>query len=376
MSSKQVEMSRRNFLLDGSRIIGGAVGVGALVMPGFGMANAAKPDRRIKIGQIGTGHAHARGKMETLRKLTDEFEVVAIVESDPQRRKTMENHRAYKGLKWMTEEQLLNTKGLQAVAVETEKRHLVTTAIRCANAGMHIHLDKPAGESLSDFKKLLDQTQRRRLTVQLGYMFRYNPAFRFCFEAVRTGLLGDIFEVHGVISKTVDAAKRRRVAEYSGGTMFNLGCHLIDALVIILGKPQRVTPYVRHTRPEQDSLADNQLAVFEYAEATATIRSTMMEVDGVKRRQFVVCGDKGTIDIRPLEPPRMRLALAKAQGPYKKGYQDVEFPPMPGRYHEQLIEFAQIVRGEKTTDYSPAHDLAAHEAVLRASGVALDCRKS
>jgi predicted dehydrogenase len=85
--------------------------------------------------------------------------------------------------------------------------------------------------------------------------------------------------------------------------MFNLGCHLIDVLVIVLGKPEKVTAYVRRTRPQQDNLADNQLAVFEYPKATATVRSSVMEVDGGKRRQFVVCGDKGTVDIKPLEPP-------------------------------------------------------------------------
>ena len=32
--------------------------------------------RRVKIGQIGTGHAHAAGKMSTFRKLKNDYEVV------------------------------------------------------------------------------------------------------------------------------------------------------------------------------------------------------------------------------------------------------------------------------------------------------------
>ena len=373
MFTKRKSISRREFLSRSSKI----AGAGVLGLAASPIARAASPDlgpkdKRIKIGQIGTAHAHARGKMETLRKLDREYEVVGIVEPDAKRRKAVENRSAYKGLKWMTEEQLLNTKGLQAVAVETAKHALVPTATRCVNARMHIHLDKPPGESLSAFRKLLAEATRRGLTVQMGYMFRNNPAFQFCFKAVHEGWLGNIFEVHGVISKTISTSKRKELAKYAGGTMFNLGCHLIDSLVTVLGKPERVTPYVRRTRAQQDNLADNQLAVFEYPRATATIRSAVIEVEGSKRRQFVVCGDRGTVDIRPLEPPRLQLALDGPQGQYKKGYQEVKLPPMPGRYDGQLIEFARIIRGELEPDYTPSHDLAVHEAVLRACGLALD----
>ncbi|MHC4658656.1 MAG: Gfo/Idh/MocA family protein [Planctomycetota bacterium] len=366
MSSKHRQISRREFLTRSSKIAGAGV-LGLAAPPALsqsGIARAARPEKKIKVGQIGTAHPHARGKMETLRKLSDRYEVVGIVEPDARSRKVAEGRSAYKGLKWITEEQLLNTEGLKAVTVETALRNLVPTAMRCVEAGMHVHLDKPAGESLSAFEKLLNEAARRKLAVQLGYMFRYNPAFQFCFKAVRDGWLGEIFEVHGVISKKIGVSRRESWFEYTGGTMENLGSHLIDALVI--------TAYVRHTRPELDNLQDNQLAVFEYPEATATIRSSVVEVEGGKRRQFVVRGDRGTVDIRPLEPPKLRLALDSSRGKYKKGYQDVELPRMPGRYDEQLIDFARMVRGEKRSEYTAAHDLAVHEAVLRASGLDLE----
>jgi predicted dehydrogenase len=377
MSSKNNKISRRQFLAESSEVAGaGTLGLAASpVLLKSNMARAASPDRRIRIGQVGTAHAHARGKMETLRKLKDEFEVVGIVEPNPERRSQVQDRPAYKGLTWMTEEQLLNTKGLQAVAVETSMRDLVSTGTRCVKAGMHIHLDKPAGESLSAFRKLLEEATHRELTVQMGYMFRNNPAFQFCFKAVREGWLGDIFEVHGVISKAISTSRRAGWAEYAGGTMFNLGSHLIDALIAVLGKPQKVTAYVRRTRQHQDNLADNQLAVFEFPKATATIRSAVIEVEGGKRRQFVVCGDQGTVDIRPLEPPRLLLALSRARGKYKEDYQEVRLPRMPGRYDDQLIEFARLIRGEIKSDgtpYTPAHDLVAHEALLLASGLPLD----
>ncbi|MCP4512986.1 MAG: gfo/Idh/MocA family oxidoreductase, partial [Fuerstiella sp.] len=37
---------------------------------------------KIKVGQIGTKHAHASGKMATFRRFPDLFEVVGVVEAD------------------------------------------------------------------------------------------------------------------------------------------------------------------------------------------------------------------------------------------------------------------------------------------------------
>ena len=363
-------IKRRDFIKTSART---AAGVAVAVpVAAAASAAAARSGKRIKAGQIGVGHAHAAGKVGTMRKLDEDYQVVGVVEPDPRLRRQWENHPAYRDLKWMTEEQLLSTPGLEAVAVETAVRDLVPTAARCVAAGKHIHLDKPAGPSLAAFKTVLDEADRNGLTMQMGYMFRNNSAFRFCFNAVRQGWLGEIFELDAVISKTISDARRPPLAEYSGGSMFELGCHLVDAAVAVLGKPQMVTPHLRRTRPGRDNLADNTLAVLDYPKATCTIRSALIEVEGNRRRQFVLCGTEGTIDIRPLEPPKLLLALSRARGGFRRGYQEVKLPPMPGRYDDQLAELARIIRGEEENRYPPSHDLAVHETVLRASDMALD----
>ena len=363
-------INRRKFVETAGRT---AVGVAASAgLLSTTAAPAAETRGPIKVGQIGTAHAHASGKMATLRKLKEDFEVVGVVESDPELRRKCEGASAYRGLRWMTEEELLATKGLQAVAVETAVEDLVPTAARCVEAGMHLHLDKPAGESFSAFEKVMNEASRRGLTVQMGYMLRNNPAFQFTFRAVREGWLGQVFEVHAVMSKMISAARRLPLARYPGGTMFELGCHLIDAVVAMLGKPDRVSPFARCTLPEQDSLADNMLAVLEYPKTTCTIRSSVIEVDGFRRRQFVVCGNRGTVDIRPLEPPKLMLALDKPRGEFKRGYQEVDLPRMPGRYDEQLAELARVIRGDEESKYPPKHDLAVHETILRASDLPVD----
>ena len=101
------------------------LGLGTLGLLAADQVSAALAQApKIKAGQIGTRHAHASGKVGTMRKFTDLYDVVGVVEPDLDRRKELENTSAYKGVKWMTEEELLNTSGLQLVCVETAVKDL------------------------------------------------------------------------------------------------------------------------------------------------------------------------------------------------------------------------------------------------------------
>ena len=113
---------------------------------------------------------------------------------------------------------------------------------------MHLHMDKPAGESLSAFKKVMDEAARRGLTVQMGYMFRNNPAMQLCQKAVREGWLGDIFHVRADMGHHYGGESYQRyLSNFKGGIMFNLGCHHIDMIVSMLGRPEKVTPFLKST---------------------------------------------------------------------------------------------------------------------------------
>jgi predicted dehydrogenase len=325
---------------------------------------------RIKIGLIGTGHSHAAGKMEVLRANAD-FEVVGVVEPDAKLAAAAQTSDAYKGFPLVTEEQLLNTPGLAAVAVETNVPDLLAAGERVIEAGKHLHLEKPGGASLPRFRRLLDTAARKHLVVQLGYMYRYSPAIVLMRDLVKQGALGEPFEIHAVMSKVVNTPSRRAFAEFAGGMMFEQGCHLIDLVIGLLGRPTWVTSYLQHVAPIDDGLADNTLAVLEYPRAIASVRSTAMEVEGGARRHFVVCGTEGTCHVQPLDEPNVQLALARPRDKYKKGYQEIRFGEYP-RYVGDMADLAKLIRGEKEPDFSYDHDVAVLETMLTASKMPLD----
>lgn len=279
----------------------------------------------------------------------------------------------------MTEEQLLKTPGLDAVLVETDVPHLVPTAKRCLEAGYHVHMDKPAGDSLDEFGSMLQVAEQNDLTVQLGYMFRNNPAVKLCQRAVKEGWLGNVFEISTVMSRTMDDDYCRWLSQFHGGSMYIFGSHLIDLIVSMLGRPDKVTPFLRKSQQFPD-LVDNGFAVLEYPNAVATVRAALIEVEGFRRRQLVVCGDEGTFEVKPIEgcdvqrqdPPlpklKPTLTLSRPCGEFPAGVSEVPMPEMTGRYVDQLIELATIVKGEIENPYSYDHEYLVQEVLLAACG--------
>ncbi|MDR0336447.1 MAG: Gfo/Idh/MocA family oxidoreductase [Planctomycetaceae bacterium] len=362
--------SRRHFLEASALFVAGTTNYLSSDQQKFTFANE-KP--KIKIGQLGTGHMHAY-KMGDLRRLSNDFEVVGIAEDDPQLRASAEKQACYRGLKWMSSEELLAIPELQAVGVETEEHSLLPAALRCIRAGKHIHLDKPAGESLPEFKQLLDEAKAKNLTVQMGYMYRNNPAIQFCIKSVKDGLLGTVFDIDAVMSRYDGNQFRQILKGFKGGTAYIFICHLIDLVVTLLGEPEKIHPFPRCTR--NDGLVDNMVTVFEYPNGCiATLRTSVTEVEGFQRRHLTVCGDKGTIIIQPLETAGnisngvLRLALNEDRNGFKKGYQTVPMPTAKNRYEDQWSEFAQILRGEIVNPYSYEHDFIVQKCLLETCGL-------
>jgi predicted dehydrogenase len=204
----------------------------------------------------------------------------------------------------------------------------------------------------------------------MGYMYRYNPAVVMLRDFLKKGWLGEVFEVHSVMSKVIAPAERKRLADYRGGMMFELGCHILDLVVGVLGKPTEVIPFIQHASALDDRLMDNMLAVLRYPRATATVKSSALEVEGFDRRHLVVCGTEGTFHIQPLDNPAARVSLSQARGEFKKGTQDVKFPKYT-RYRDDAADMARVIRGETTSAFSREHDLAVQESLLRACNLPL-----
>ncbi len=348
-------MNRREF-------IGGATGA-LLAAQAIGQTAASS---RIPCGVLGLGHAHAIDIVKVLRASPD-FTLAGVCEPDETMRTRYANEEALQGLTWLSQEALLGNPDIKMVAVESNVTRLLSFGRAVVNAGKHLHMDKPAGTSLSEFRGLLDSAKTQNLLVQMGYMFRYNLGFDFVRKMVTEGALGHVHSIQASMCTDLTRQKRDGINIHPGGIMLELGCHLIDMIVLLLGDPKSVTPFIRHDTDIDDTLADNTLAVLEYDRAMAVVECSAREPQAGGGRRFKVAGSNGSITLEPLEPATARLALRNAHGEYKAGVTDIAFPDLE-RHVLDMAELAASIRGERQFPYSYGHDYTVQRTVLRAAG--------
>lgn len=368
-------MMRRRTLLTG------------LAMAPFAGLLAAEPPARIRIAQIGTSHAHASGKMDALRSLSDLYDVVGFAEPIASRQAAAQKAKAFAGLKYLTEAEILADPSIRAVVIETTLEDSARAAFAALKAGKHIHLDKPGAEKHADFGELRRYAAEQGLTVQMGYMLRYNPAIQLLVRAVKEGWLGEVMEIDASMGKLLDEAGRKRFAQLPGGGMYELACHLVDTVVTLMGPPLSVQAFGNATRAPQDAFVDNQLAVLNYPKATVTLRCNHADPFGGPNRHLTVRGTRGDMEIRPLESGKgiLRLdqerdvskvcrevngAMVMSAVPrFRKGENAFTLAVPKGRYDEEFRDLHQVLVGGARFGWSAEHDIAVHATSLRAAGL-------
>jgi len=317
----------------------------------------------IRCGLLGINHSHALSVLRMLQRLPD-YEVVGVCEPDEAVRADFEGR--IEGAPWLTREQLLGDETVRMVAIESDVPRLLSLAQEAVDAGKHIHLDKPAGTSLPDFRRLLDTAEASDLIIAMGYMFRYNPGFDLIRRAHQEGWLGEVYSIEASMCTDLPAPRRDRINFHDGGIMLELGCHLIDMIVLLLGPPQRVVPVLRSDGHFDDGLSDNTHALFEYPHGMVMLSVAAMEPQAFATRRFKISGQHGTAVLSPLEPPELRLSLRHDAGDFEAGVHTPEVPNRP-RHEGDLIELAQCIRGEHEFPYSKTHDYNVQRTVLEAS---------
>ena len=327
---------------------------------------------KIKLAQYGISHDHASGKARVMQE-NDEVDFCGIFEPTSDTRNTLGNRPPYDSVHWFaSKEEMLEDETIVGIAVQGKVSENLGFAREVLEHGKHVWLDKPAGDDLETYRAVLDIAREKGLLVQLGYMFRYNAGFQFILDWAWSGKLGDIFSVRGRIASggsTEDAWKLwDSRGEREGGIMFILACHLIDIFVALLGRPERVTPFLKNEDKDFPWYQDNTTAVFEYSNAMAVIESTGLEVSSGASRRLEVYGTRGSAILEPLEPPALRLCLDEDRDGYAEGWQTVPVENRP-RYVESLRAFIADIRREKSPDRSLDHEFTVQETVLRAAGM-------
>ena len=215
--------------------------------------------------------------------------------------------------------------------------------------------------------------QARGIPLQMGYMFRVNPAIKFCQKIVKDGWLGEILNVEADMDHNYGSdVYPAYIASFKGGQMYNLGCHLVDFIYPMMkGMPTRAHVVKMPALGDPANSATHCVSVLEWGAATVMLRTTRKAA--CCSRLLRIQGTKGAVDLRPIErfdgkPTTLELRLAHDVPGYKKGTHVVNCGVQKDRYADQLKELADIVRGITPNPDLYDHDIAVHKVTLMASG--------
>ena len=328
--------------------------------------------KKVRIAQVGTGHDHAPATFNSIMAHPEVFDMVGAAEPNPERVKNL-----YSKAPHYTVEELLAMDDLDAVAIETEESLSTEYAQLFADKGVAVHMDKPGAQNLESFTKLIETVKAKKLPFQMGYMYRYNPMIREALDMAKSGKLGEIFSVETQMSVCHAPSKRAWLGQFKGGMLYYLGCHLIDLVYQIQGEPEEIIPMNMSTGIDCGGAEDYGFAILKYKNGVSFVKSCATEYGGYGRRQIVICGSLGTIEIKPTEinmslPGQCirtteHITLAKdAPQPFADCSTAHEI--IVDRYDNMMLSFARNVLGEEEMLCSPDYELALFKLILKCCG--------
>ncbi len=191
-----------------------------------------------------------------LVEAVDGLELAVIVTSDPARRERAAAAHPSALLVGSTADLWVAAPDLdlQLVVVAAPNRAHVPVALDALAAGLHVVVDKPLAVTAEDGRRVVEEAERRGLVLSIFHNRRWDGDFLTVRRLVDEGVLGDVWRFESRFERwrpeRLAAAWRERgdPAE-GGGLLMDLGSHLIDQAVALLGPPLTVYAELFGRRP-------------------------------------------------------------------------------------------------------------------------------
>jgi predicted dehydrogenase len=334
---------------------------------------------KVRLAQYGTKHGHAVSWIAAMQN-NPAVELAGVYEPDPVRRhQVAAEDPHFATVHWFERaEEMLADPTIVGITSEGLNAESLDQTEAIIKAGKHVLYDKPAGDNWPQWQRIVERARATGRVIHMGYMFRYHRGFQQVAAWAKSGLLGDVFSIRAHMSTWIPPQRvglgyntRDTISKHQGGIFYDLGGHMLDQIVWIMGRPTKVTAFLRNDTGIVPAFKDNTLGVFEFEKGLAFVDIAAMETRPMARR-FEVYGTKGSaIIVDPFEPARLlRLCLEEAGDGYEKGLHWIEIPEQSRQeMHDlSLAAFVAIITGQQPPVRSYEHDLLVQETLLRATG--------
>jgi predicted dehydrogenase len=198
-------------------------------------------ERRVRWGVLGTAKIACQKVIPAMQR-GRWSEVVAIASRDATR---AARAAAELGLarSFGSYDALLGDPDVDAVYIPLPNHEHVPWAIRAAEAGKHVLVEKPVALEAREAAALLAVRDRTGVKIQEAFMIRAHPQWERAIDLVRSERIGGVRGVQVTFCyRNLDPANIRNIAAAGGGGLMDIGCYIIHASRWIFdAEPVRLT---------------------------------------------------------------------------------------------------------------------------------------
>jgi len=202
-----------------------------------------------------------------------------------------------------TYEDVLGDRTVEAVVLATPHSTHAEQIAAAAKAGKHVFVEKPLGLSAADCERAVAACAERKVTLAVGYNWRFQPALREVKRMLEDGRLGRLLHIEGNFCGPSAYRFRREHwrqdrDEVPAGGMTGRGVHVVDAMLYLAGRIDSVV--AQSARLVQDFGADDTTSMlFRFAGGATGYLATVIATAETWRMQ--VFGSSGWAEVGDVE---------------------------------------------------------------------------
>lgn len=236
---------------------------------------------------------------------TPEMEVAAIVTANPERQARAQRDYPHARVLASAEEIFADSSAIDLVVVATPNNSHLALGLAAIQAGLPVVVDKPFMASSADARQLVAAASAASVPLTVFQNRRWDSDFRTLQALVAAGALGDIIRFESRYERyrpTVNTSAWREHAapEEAGGLLFDLGAHLVDQALTLLGDPITVYAESDARRPGAQVDDDTFVALRFASGAVAHLwMSVLVRQVGPRLR---VIGTRGLFEKYGMDP--------------------------------------------------------------------------
>jgi predicted dehydrogenase len=272
-------------------------------------------------------------------------------------------------------EELLADGDVDAVVLATPHSQHCAQIVAAARAGKHVFTEKPLGVDLRQSGDAAAACAERKVTLAVGYNWRFQPALAEAKRMLEDGRLGRLLHVEGnfcgpsAYRFALEHWRHDREEAPAGG-MTGRGVHVVDAMLHLAGHIGSV--FAQSERLVHSSGADDTTSMlFRFASGATGYLGTVIATAETWRLQ--VFGAKGWVevgDVEHLHTWSMRAAFIDPADIARKRPPDVLSFPKTSTERAELEHFAAAALARRPIAVpggDEVHNVAVLEAIVRSA---------